>query len=55
LADCGVDVLNARIATVSEQADDVFFVTDLEQRPITDQDRQGAIREAIEQALQAQA
>ncbi|MGD8643827.1 MAG: [protein-PII] uridylyltransferase, partial [Chromatiales bacterium] len=37
LADCGVDVLNARIATVSEQADDVFFVTDLEQRPITDQ------------------
>jgi [protein-PII] uridylyltransferase len=52
LTDCDVQVVSARIATVSEQADDVFFITDLEQRPIDDPARHQDIRSAIGEALE---
>lgn len=34
--DCGVELQNARIATLGERAEDVFFITDKNQQPITD-------------------
>ncbi|MFZ5562152.1 MAG: [protein-PII] uridylyltransferase [Pseudomonadota bacterium] len=34
--ECGVELQNARIATLGERAEDVFFITDKQQRPITD-------------------
>ena len=51
LIDCGIKVQGARIATVSETADDVFYVTDMQHRPILSAERQQHIREAIESAL----
>lgn len=34
--ECGVELQNARIATLGERAEDVFFITDKQQQPITD-------------------
>jgi [protein-PII] uridylyltransferase len=34
--ECGVVLQNARIATLGERAEDVFFITDKNQQPITD-------------------
>lgn len=50
-ADCDVNVASAKIATVSEEADDVFFVTEMDLSPITDPARQEKIRQAIEAAV----
>jgi [protein-PII] uridylyltransferase len=46
----GVNLLNARIATLGERAEDVFFITDERQQPIADP----ALCEAIAQALKTQ-
>ncbi len=51
LNECGVRVHNARIATLSERADDVFHITDMQHRPIADPRRREEIRQAIETAL----
>jgi [protein-PII] uridylyltransferase len=51
LIDCGIKVQGARIATVSETADDVFYVTDMQHRPILSAERQQHVREAIEAEL----
>jgi len=40
----GVRVHNARIATLGERAEDVFFVTDLDDQPFLDLDEQDRIR-----------
>jgi [protein-PII] uridylyltransferase len=34
--ECGVELQNARIATLGERAEDVFFITDKNQQPIAD-------------------
>ena len=51
LIDSGIKVQGARIATVSETADDVFYVTDMQHRPILSAERQQRVREAIEAEL----
>jgi [protein-PII] uridylyltransferase len=52
LTRCGIKVHNAKIATAGEQADDVFYITDLEDRPIQDRDRQAEIEKALREALE---
>jgi [protein-PII] uridylyltransferase len=46
-AECGVRVSNAKIATIGERAEDVFFVTDADQRPLTDAARCACVRDAV--------
>jgi [protein-PII] uridylyltransferase len=46
----GVNLQNARIATLGERAEDVFFLTDQKQQPISDP----AVCEALAQALKTQ-
>ena len=36
--EAGVDLQNARIATLGERAEDVFFITNKQQQPISDPD-----------------
>ncbi|MGB0712372.1 MAG: [protein-PII] uridylyltransferase [Gammaproteobacteria bacterium] len=50
-ADCGVRVRNAKVATIGERAEDVFFVTDSEGLPINDDGHQTCIREAMLKVL----
>ena len=52
LTRCGIRVHNAKIATAGEQADDVFYITDLEDRPVTDSARQAEIEKALREALE---
>jgi [protein-PII] uridylyltransferase len=52
LTRCGIKVHNAKIATAGEQADDVFYITDLEDRPIQDKARQEEIAQALREALE---
>jgi [protein-PII] uridylyltransferase len=42
----------ARIATLGEEAEDIFYVTSKNNQPITDNDRQDRIREALIEKLQ---
>jgi [protein-PII] uridylyltransferase len=46
-ADCRVRLFNARIATLGARAEDVYYITDLENRPLTD----AAQLECLEQAI----
>lgn len=43
----GIEVHGAKIATLGERIDDVFYITDLEREPITDPQRLEALRRAI--------
>jgi [protein-PII] uridylyltransferase len=52
LTRCGIKVHNAKIATAGEQADDVFYITDLQDRPITDKAQQEEIERALLEALE---
>ncbi|SEP99134.1 UTP--GlnB (protein PII) uridylyltransferase, GlnD [Ectothiorhodospira magna] len=52
LMDCGVKVYNAKIATAGEQADDVFYVTELNDQPIQDPERRQLIADRLREALQ---
>ncbi|WP_412852598.1 [protein-PII] uridylyltransferase [Ectothiorhodospira shaposhnikovii] len=52
LMDCGVKVYNAKIATAGEQADDVFYVTELNDQPIQDPERRQLITDRLREALQ---
>jgi [protein-PII] uridylyltransferase len=47
LANAGVRLRNAKIATVGARAEDVFFITDARGRPITDQAWLDALRAAL--------
>ena len=42
----------ARIATLGEEAEDIFYVTNKNNQPITDSDRQDRISEALIEKLQ---
>ena len=47
----GLVVQSARISTLGEEAEDIFYLTDTENRPITDTDRQESIRELLTEKL----
>lgn len=47
----GVRLHDARIATIGERAEDYFYVTDIDNRPFEDPDRQEALRSEIIAAL----
>ena len=44
----------AKIQTLGERVQDVFFITDLQQRPIEDEELQARIQQAIREHLDAQ-
>jgi len=51
LLDCGVRVHNARIATAGARAEDMFFVTDFNNRPIDAPDRRQEIADTVVAAI----
>ena len=51
LAELGLDIATARIATEIDQAVDTFYVHDRGGRKIEDPDALGRAREALERAL----
>ena len=48
----GLIIHGARIATLGEEAEDIFYVTTKNNQPITDLDRQERIRQALKEKLQ---
>jgi [protein-PII] uridylyltransferase len=46
-ADCEIKLLNARIATLGSRAEDVYYITDRNDRPLTDE----LITECLEKAI----
>ncbi|ROR32212.1 [protein-PII] uridylyltransferase [Inmirania thermothiophila] len=52
-ADCGVRLRNAKVATVGERAEDFFYVTDREGRPLDAPERQACVREALLRYLES--
>ena len=49
----GIVIQNAKIGTVGERAEDVFFITDKDRNPITDLDLQEQLRLALTEELDA--
>ncbi len=45
--ECGVRLQNARIATIGARTEDVFYITDLNNRPLTDPQKREELREAV--------
>ena len=52
LIGCGAYVQNAKIATIGERVEDVFFITDAQQQPILADETLNCIQKSIELALQ---
>ena len=52
LQHCKVNLVTAKISTYGERAEDVFFITDLERRPITDKEKLAALEREICRRLQ---
>jgi UTP:GlnB (protein PII) uridylyltransferase len=48
----GIRVHNARINTLGEQAQDIFYVTTRDCEMIVDEEQQAQVRQTLEQALQ---
>ena len=48
---CGIRLHNARIATIGHRAEDVFFITDLENRPLDDEGQREKLRRTVEELL----
>ena len=53
--DYGIELQAAKIQTLGERVEDVFFITDANQQPITDPERCAAIQQAIRDELDEQA
>ncbi|WP_239017323.1 [protein-PII] uridylyltransferase [Seongchinamella sediminis] len=53
--DFNIELQAAKIQTLGERVEDVFFITDANERPITDPERCAAIQKAIREALDEQA
>ena len=53
--DYDIELQAAKIQTLGERVEDVFFITDAEQQPITDPERCAAIQQAIRDELDEQA
>ena len=51
LMECGINLQNAKIATIGERVEDVFFITNGDNKPITDEARLNKLRESIISAL----
>lgn len=51
----GIQLQNAKITTLGERVEDVFFITDNQQRPIEDPDLCAAIQDAIKKELDERA
>lgn len=49
--ECGVQLHNAKIATIGARVEDVFFVTDRENRPLNDPRKYATLREALVEQL----
>lgn len=47
LVECGVRVQNAKIATIGARVEDVFFITDNNNMPLTSESQYSALRDAI--------
>jgi len=47
LVKCGVRVQNAKIATIGARVEDVFFITDNNNKPLTSESQYSALRETI--------
>lgn len=45
--DCGIQLQNAKIATIGARAEDIFYITDRDGQPLTDAADQQALREAL--------
>lgn len=50
---CGIRIMNAKIVTIGERAEDVFFITDAHNQPLTDLTRQTELRDALVSVLEA--
>jgi [protein-PII] uridylyltransferase len=50
-ADCNISLLNAKIATLGSRAEDVFYITDQHNKPLTDASRIECIEKAIHKYL----
>jgi [protein-PII] uridylyltransferase len=53
--DFNIELQAAKIQTLGERVEDVFFITDSEQQPITDPELCAAIQHAIREQLDEQA
>lgn len=52
--DCGVQLHNAKIATIGARAEDIFFVTDRENRILNDSKKYAELREALVEQLDSE-
>jgi [protein-PII] uridylyltransferase len=52
--DFGIEVQTAKIQTLGERVEDLFFITDSQQQPITSREQCEAIEVAIRNALDSQ-
>ncbi|MGB5539876.1 MAG: [protein-PII] uridylyltransferase, partial [Gammaproteobacteria bacterium] len=50
-ADCKVRLFNAKIATLGARAEDVYYITDLDNRPLTDQAQLDCLEQVIHKYL----
>lgn len=50
-AACGIRLINAKIATIGAEVDDTFFITDLNNSPISDEQQLKCLEEAIQARL----
>jgi [protein-PII] uridylyltransferase len=49
--DCGMRLINAKIATVGAEANDVFFITDRENRPLSQRSQFVCLEQAVRKHL----
>ena len=49
--ECGIRLLNARISTLGSRVEDVFQITDLEDRPLKDADQIACLEQALHKHL----
>ena len=51
-ADCKVRLFNAKIATLGARAEDVYYITDLDNRPLSEQSQLDCLEQAIHRYLE---
>ncbi len=52
-SDCGIRLINAKIATIGAMAEDIFFITDRENRPLSHRKQFKCLEQAIQERLRA--